>query len=423
MLGKILSYGADSAELFFQSDKGISIEIVNGSIKSAESNISSGYGLRVVKIKRIGFSSLEHEHGGNLKTATENAIKLSQLSKQSDFSFVSGSKFPRIRTVDKTLSGAGENDAKDWAYSVAAQIKKHTKTYRVIVSFSNSETGIENSEGFNSSYPSTNLSIYAEAMKGKSFGFSHFSSQFMQDSIEEIGAIASRMLKSMTNAKKPESGNYTVVFSQFAMKSVLGILLQSFSGDWKRKGIGILADKIQRKVFSDSFSLSDSPLSSGSASFPFDDEGTPARETKLIEKGVVLSFMYDRATAALDGASNTHACGSCSRSSYSSRPGIGYSNLIIGPGNYNDFEKELDNFILVESLHGAHTANALTGDFSLEVPVAFHFRKGKSSPVRGFMLSGNIFKLFNSILGIEKEFMTYDNLISPRIAFSEVNII
>src|SRR3989338_1880663 len=138
MLGKILSYGADSAELFFQSDKGISIEIVNGSIKSAESNISSGYGLRVVKIKRIGFSSLEHEHGGNLKTATENAIKLSQLSKQSDFSFVSGSKFPRIRTVDKTLSGAGENDAKDLAYSVAAQIKKHTKTYRVIVSFSNS---------------------------------------------------------------------------------------------------------------------------------------------------------------------------------------------------------------------------------------------------------------------------------------------
>ena len=176
-------------------------------------------------------------------------------------------------------------------------------------------------------------------------------------------------------------------------------------------------------MFSDSFSLSDSPLSSGSASFPFDDEGTPARETKLIEKGVVLSFMYDRATAALDGASNTHACGSCSRSSYSSRPGIGYSNLIIGPGNYNDFEKELDNFILVESLHGAHTANALTGDFSLEVPVAFRFRKGKSSPVRGFMLSGNIFKLFNSILGIEKEFMTYDNLISPRIAFSEVNII
>ncbi|MEK6979352.1 MAG: TldD/PmbA family protein [Candidatus Micrarchaeota archaeon] len=423
MLEKILSYGADSAELFFQSEKGTSIEIVNGSIKSAESSISSGYGLRVVKNKRIGFSYFEYVHGGNPKTATENAIKLSQLSKQSDFSFISGSKFPKIRTVDKTLSGAGENDARNWAYSVANQINKHTKTYRVIVSFSNSETQIANSEGFTAAYPSTNFSIYAEAMKGKSFGFSHFSSQFMPDSVEVVGLNTSNMLKSMKDAKKPESGKYVVVFSPFAMRSVLGILLQSFSGDWKRKGIGVLADKLKRKVFSDSFSLSDSPLSIGSSSFPFDDEGISAHETKLVEKGEVSSFMYDRATAALEGESNTRACGSCSRSSYSSRPGIGYSNLVIGPGNYGDFERELENFILVESLHGAHTANALTGDFSLEVPVAFHFRKGKSSPVRGFMLSGNIFKLFNSILGIEKEFTIYDNLISPRIAFSEVNII
>ena len=38
----------------------------------------------------------------------------------------------------------------------------------------------------------------------------------------------------------------------------------------------------------------------------------------------------------------------------------------------------------------------------VEVNAGFHYKDGQANPVRGFIISGNIFNLFNSIEGMEK---------------------
>ena len=74
-------------------------------------------------------------------------------------------------------------------------------------------------------------------------------------------------------------------------------------------------------------------------------------------------------------------------------------------------------------MHGSHTANATTGEFGLDVTVAFLVEKGKHTPVRGFMLSGNVFEMFANIEAVEKEVHVLGGLVVPRMAFNGLKIV
>jgi PmbA protein len=160
----------------------------------------------------------------------------------------------------------------------------------------------------------------------------------------------------------------------------------------------------------------DNGLEEASERRPFDDEGIVSKKRELIDKGVVKNFIYDKEVAALAKVKKN---GFCNRAHFSSSPGAGTSNVLIYPGKYSDLEQEIKDPLIVHSLHGSHTANTTTGDFGLEVNVAFH--KGK--PVRGFMLSANIFKLLKQKILLEKNAICYGNLIAPRIAFTNMQVI
>jgi PmbA protein len=149
---------------------------------------------------------------------------------------------------------------------------------------------------------------------------------------------------------------------------------------------------------------------------PFDDEGVPSARIPLVENGVVKNCIYNLEIASLEGIAD---CGRCARPSYANIPGIGFSNLIISPGNMGEDDGELS----VLSFHGTHTANVTTGDFGIEVNSAFLLKNNKRMPVRGFMISGNIFNLFNTIYGIGKRQKKLGSFFSPRIAFSDVHVI
>ena len=86
-------------------------------------------------------------------------------------------------------------------------------------------------------------------------------------------------------------------------------------------------------------------------------------------------------------------------------------------------ERLTEEKLEVHYAHGSHTANVTTGDIGLEVSAAFMVDKGERKPVKGFMLSGNVFDWFKEIEGLEKKQKTYGSLISPRIAFRDVHVV
>ncbi len=406
-------------EIFYSNERSISLEWSGNALKVKEFSDKQGYGVRVLKNKKVGFAYTEQEE--KIDEAIKKAEEISKFSPSSDFSFQPQTKFEHVKTFDKHVALLDEKLLKEILDELKDAALKYAKRTRIILTASQRKTSITNSEGLSCGYNKTLISIYIEAMKDDGFGFLSYSGIKIPLDIYGIGTKAGEMACAMKSAKKIDSGNYMVVFSADAFHQLLSILLPSFSGDWKRRRISKLCGNEGKRVFDEKFSLYESPLVDASNTRPFDDEGCPSHNFPLIEEGVVKEFMYDRETAALVGLSNKMGC--CVRASYEALPSAGNSNLVIKGASWTNLEEELKECLVVHSIHGVHTANTTTGDFGVEANIAFHIKNGKPAPKRGFMISGNIFSLLSSIEGIEKNALVYHNIFYPRMAFRDVHVI
>ncbi|VVC04818.1 Zinc metalloprotease TldD [Candidatus Bilamarchaeum dharawalense] len=401
-------------EIFSFSSKSTSLAFSGGELKTKETDSVTGYGIRVLHDGRLGFCYCQKE--SDLKKTIDNAREVSRFSAKTKFSFPEKSSFTMPDTVDKSVDPEDFNSLKDFVESARSAAEIHGGKSRIICSADNSSIKLENTSGFLGEYGKSTFSIYAECMHDDGFGFAYCSSIKKPDSVSEIGSNAANMAKEMRGAKKPDPGSYLLVVDVEALDSILGPLLTSFSGDWKRRGVTKVT---KTKMFSDQLSIYEDGLAQATDSRPFDDEGTPSKQNKLIENGEVKSFLYDRETAALE---NVAESGACSRASYSSVPGIGSSNIVIEKGNCKDLA-EFGKHIELLSAHGSHTANLTSGDIGLEVSTAFLVENGKKKPVKGFMLSGNLFEMFANIEAIESESKVYGSVIAPRIAFKNIKVV
>lgn len=408
---EIFSVSTDSTSLFFAS----------GEIKTKESDSSNGYGIRALVKGRLGFAYCQKE--SEIPDALVHAGRMSRFSVESGFAFGSRAKTPEADILDPSLSPddtpalrALLDEARDGAESLGGKS-------RVMLDAARSRLSIRNTEGMDCAYGKTSFSVYVECMHDDGFGTSYLGSCKKPGSIRSAGTEAAQMAADMRGAKKPEGGSYTVVMEPEALMSVLDILLPSFSGDWKRRGITKLAEG--GSVFSDKLTICEDALSAGTEARPFDDEGTPSRKRFLVRDGRVESFLYDRETAALAGIPKESLgdyCGACTRPDYDRPPSISSSNLVVSPGEWSDFGG-LGKHIELHYAHGSHTANPTSGDIGLEASSAFMVEGKSRKPIKGFMLTGNIFDMFREIEAIEEEQKVFGSLISPRIAFKGLRVV
>ncbi len=402
------------SEVFSYRSKAARLSFSGGELKTKESDAFCGYGVRALEDGRIGFGFCQDE--ADLKQTIEAAGKLSRFSVKSGFSFAPKASFYLPDIFEPAFEEPDLEILKSYVEDTRAAIEKKGGKPRITTAIESSDVRIENSSSFDASYKKTVFSIYAESMSGDGFGYSYLTSHHAPSDLNELGAKAADMAIAMQSAAKPEPGAYTVVMELEALDSLIETLLPSFSGDWKRRRI---TKATAGQKLHESLTVCEDGLASGIAARPFDDEGTPSAKRLLIENGEVKSFLYDRETAALEGVAES---GACSRESYDVQPAISASNITIAPGTWKDLG-ELDRFIEVHYAHGSHTANVTTGDIGLEASAAFLVEKGKRKPLKGFLISGNVFDLFSNIEAIESAQKTYGTLISPRIAFKDVRVV
>ena len=100
--------------------------------------------------------------------------------------------------------------------------------------------------------------------------------------------------------------------------------------DLVQKGLSVYKDKMGEQVAIPELSVIDDAAIKGKyGSFRFDDEGSPAKRTVLIDKGILKTFLNDRLTAARD---STELTGNGRRESYQNKPIPRMSNTLIAPG-------------------------------------------------------------------------------------------
>ena len=122
-------------------------------------------------------------------------------------------------------------------------------------------------------------------------------------------------------------------------------------------------------------------------SLKYDDEGTPAQRTVLIENGILKTYMSDRVGAAEVGIGLT---GSARRENYKYAPVSRMRNTFIAPGKdtLESMIASVDNGLYAARMAGG-SVNPATGEFNFAVGEGYVIRNGKICElVRGATLIG-----------------------------------
>ncbi len=411
------SLGITDGEIFHSRQTTTAYEYAAGALKSKNTGTDEGFGVRILKEKRRGFSYSSSKSG--IADAARAALSLSLFAAPSQFSFAPQQEYRKLDAYEQRAAEVSEKELKDITLQIADAAGRHAEVQRILVVAQQGEAAIANTNLLLAQEKTTSFMAYAEAKDKDGFGFSDYSGYRMLKDPEALGEQAGTMANEMKGPKKLPAGKYPVIFSQDTLSSLLGLLAYSFSGEQRRRKISRLWDKEGQKLFDEKLTIWDDPLADAESRSGFDGEGVASRRMPLIEKGVLRNFYYNREIAALAGLPRE---GNCARGGYESPPGAGGSNTVIEKGE-GEPEQELKKYVYIESMHGLHTANTTSGDFGAEVSVAFLHEGGRKTPVRGFMVSENVFNLFGKIQSVGASQETRGGFIAPKISFRDVPLI
>ena len=131
-------------------------------------------------------------------------------------------------------------------------------------------------------------------------------------------------------------------------------------------------------------------------SYQCDDEGSPARGTVLIARGVLRGFLTDRITGEILGQGTT---GNGRRESFRDPPLPRMSNcfLMAGEDDPEQILRDTPSGIYVQRLEGGRMDPA-TGDFLFQASAGVRIEEGRlTAPLRPFVLSGNGWRALGGI--------------------------
>ncbi|WP_297517689.1 TldD/PmbA family protein [Thermococcus sp.] len=402
-------------EVYWEAGRGGSFRIERENLERSQRKFYSGVGLRIGYRGRMGFSyitGLNHD----LKTLEDFVRKTVKLARVSEVPFRGFPESKRPASVeniyDRRIEEIPFEDAHSLSREFAAMMTelKGDATLSGSISLGFNHYGVLNSNGLELEGRSTGMGVSVYAVLGRGTG-SYYQSYRSLQSLEELGKGIEESLHDAelsVRARPIESYSGEVILEPIAFQSVLSIFLENVFGDsvyFKRSRFSSPGETVGSELLT---IADDATLPSGSGSYPFDGEGIPGQRTVLIKNGVLESFLLDFTYASFLGMEST---GNAARD-FRTKPHIGMSNLVVesGKDSLRDFEG-----VVVKEVFGEHTANPISGDFSLTVGLGYVVKNDDVRPFRDNMLSGNIFELLKSVKAVEREPTRIGSFISPRV--------
>jgi PmbA protein len=115
---------------------------------------------------------------------------------------------------------------------------------------------------------------------------------------EEAGRRAGEGAKQMRNATEPEAGKYQVLLGPTVASNLIETVAGAASAFSVDAGTSYLADRLDKKVASSGFNLTDhGVVEGGLGGRVFDDEGVRTRSNKIIDGGVLMGYLHNLTTA------------------------------------------------------------------------------------------------------------------------------
>jgi len=429
---KALELGASEAEAYLVKGKMFYVSFEANDIKLAKSEISDGIGIRVFKNKGLGFSSVNSLSKDKILEAVATAVRLAGLAPSDEANRLPSSTgpLPEVKDLyDPNADKIGMEQMLDYASKLLKTAINYDKRILVdsgIFAGSVGENAIVNSKGIKLLEKGSSFDYMVMGMAQDKGEVSCFQYEFdTTRKISEINVInvavtfAERVLKSL-GAKKGESFKGTILLEPDVFGDMLGIVIGAVSANNVQKKMSRWIGQLNQKVTSDCLTIEDNGLlPGGAASGAFDREGVIKKPMKIIEKGILNTYLYNSYSANKENRESTgHAVGGTR-----SIPSIGPSNVIISAGekSQSDLIKEIKKGLYVTRL--STQPNPYSGDFSGVVKGGFLIEDGElKRPVIETMIAGNIFAMLNQISGLSSERKKVSSLLIPYCRIEDVSI-
>jgi PmbA protein len=410
---KILSCAAslktDAAEVYLRSSSSTSIEVKDQKVDAFDRSQDIGAGLRVLVGARMGFAFTTDVSEAGLKALAHAAATNAQNTEPDLFHAIPckpTAAYPTVAIYDPEIPLLTEKEKIDRvmamereAFAVDPRIKRIRKA---AAGFADSETLMMNTNGAEIFYRSTACSSSIEVVaeeRGESQAGSEFDvGRFYRTlEIDGVGRKAAHRALDLLGAKHIDSIKAPVVLEATVAQEFLGLLASGFSAESVQKKRSLFIDKLGTEVAAPTITVLDDGLRDGGlGTAPCDDELVPLQKKTIIDRGRLALFLYNTYAANKD---KTVSTGNGMRGGFKGLPGVGITNLYIEPGTepLEALIASMDKGLFVTEVMGMHTANSISGDFSVGA-TGFWIEKGKKAyPVRELTIAGNILELMKSV--------------------------
>ncbi|MEM8719871.1 MAG: TldD/PmbA family protein [Cyanobacteria bacterium P01_G01_bin.39] len=289
--------------------------------------------------------------------------------------------------------------------------------------FEQETTRLINSQGLNCFYKESGLdcSLGAELVRGEDF-LGIFDGEYSKEKLNLDPIIESiiRRLDWAKNNVSPPQGNVPVLLTANAATILWDTVVSALNGKRVLENSSPWSKQLHKVIVSESINLSQQP---GLKPYdcPFDDEGMPTQNLKLITNGILEQFYSDRTTAR---KLNLKPTGNGFRPSLDSYPSSSLVNLIIAPGDnsFTELVNKLDNGIIVDQMLGGGAD--LSGDFSVNVDLGYRVERGKiKGRIKDTAISGNVYQILKQIVAMGNDAIWNGYCNTPSLIVEGISVV
>ena len=407
---------AEDGELYLQYRKTEAFGFDDGRLKTASFDTQSGFGLRAVSGETTAFAHANEISAAAIRRAAET-MTLIEPGKGAKAAPPQGNN-RHLYTDQDPLDLVPFADKVNLCQSIdAAARARDPRVAQVSVSLTGQWSVVEivRPDGFvaNDVRPLVrlNVSIVVEQNGRRETGSFGLGGRTLYDNLFEPEtwnrAIDEALAQALVNldAEDAPAGDMTVLCGP----GWPGVLLHEaighgLEGDFNRKGTSAFSGRIGERVAAPGVTVvDDGSLHDRRGSLSIDDEGTPTRETILIEDGVLKGYMQDRLNARLMGV---EPAGNGRRESFQHAPMPRMTNTFMKGGSDDPAEllARVKKGIYAKSFGGGQV-DIVSGKFVFSCTEAYRIENGKiGRPIKGATLIGDGPTVLHKVTGIGNDF-------------------
>ena len=399
---EIAGLQADAVEVAITKTIGISVSTRMCEVENVEFNSDGALGISVYRGQKKGSASTSDLSEQAIRQTVEAALDIASYTSEDPYAGLAPAELMAMEYPDLDLFYPDKPEP-DHAAAIAIRAERAALEHDKRIKFSDGASydsyyGIRvygNSHGmlgsFATSRHSISCSVITEDSKGMERDYSYTVARDKDElwTPEQVGIEAAKRTIARMNPRRLTTRKVPVIFQSDVATGLFGHLAAAISGGSLYRKSSFMLNSLDEIVLPEWLSIDERPhVLKAIASTPFDSEGVKTKDLKIVEGGILKTYLASSyAARKLKMQPTGHAGGI--HNWYVSNTGQDFAALL----------KEMGTGLLITELMG-QGINMVTGDYSRGA-AGFWVENGEIQyPVSEITIASNLIDMYKNILAI-----------------------